>query len=110
MNALITLNFLNSRAYSSLFIYRNGSIICYLFVYVDDLVIIGNDSTFVHTIIQQLSSNFLMKDMGTLHYFLGVEVISTRACLFLSQHQYICNLLSKTNMVSTKDGSTPLSS
>ena len=45
--------------------------------------------------------------MGTLNYFLGVEVISTRVGLFLSQHKYIRDLLSKINMVGAKDVSTP---
>lgn len=47
--------------------------------------------------------------MGLLHFFLGVEVVSTRAKLFLSQHKYIRELLSNTNMCGAKDVSTPLS-
>lgn len=108
-NALLTLGFIISRADSSLFIYSNANIVCYLLVYVDDLVITGNDLTFVGSIVRQLSSKFLLKDMGTLHYFLGVEVLPTCAGIFLSQHQYIRNLLSKTNMTGAKDVSTPLS-
>ena len=108
-DALIHLGFHNSKADSSLFIYRSGSLICYLLVYVDDLVLTGNDSSFVQSIIQQLGAKFSLKDMGNLHYFLGVEVIPTRAGLFLSQHKYVRDLLSKTNMVGAKDVSTPLS-
>lgn len=47
--------------------------------------------------------------MGHLSFFLGVEVIPTHAGLFLSQHQYIRDLLSTTNMLGAKDVSTPLS-
>lgn len=72
-------------------------------------MITGNDSPFVCSIVQQLSSMFFLKDMGQLHYFLGVEVFPTSQGLFLSQHQYIRNLLSKTNMSGAKDVSTPLS-
>ncbi|RVW68219.1 Retrovirus-related Pol polyprotein from transposon RE2 [Vitis vinifera] len=103
------LGFKNSKADSSLFIYTHGPIICYFLVYVDDLVITGNDIQFVDHIIQKLGENFSLKDMGNLSFFLGVEVIPTRAGLFLSQHQYICDLLFTTNMLGAKDVSTPLS-
>jgi histone deacetylase 1/2 len=55
-----------------------------MLVYVDDFVLTGNDSSFVKSLIQQLSDQFSLKDMGPLNYFLGVEVVSTYAGLFLS--------------------------
>ena len=72
-------------------------------------MITGNCSSFVQTIISQLGAKFLLKDMGTLHYFLGMEVLPTRAGLLLSQHKYIHDLLSTTNMMGAKDVATPLS-
>jgi hypothetical protein len=39
--------------------------------------------------IAALSSRFSVKDIGSLHYFLGVEVLPTSASLILSQHKYI---------------------
>jgi hypothetical protein len=108
-HALIQLGFHTSKSDSSLFIYHHGSVMCYMLVYVDDLVLTGNDSSFVQSLIQQLGDQFSLKDMGSLNYFLGVEVVSTCAGLFLSQHQYIRDFLSKTNMVGAKDVSTPLS-
>ena len=52
---------------------------------------------------------FSLKDMGSLHFFLGVEVIPTRADLFLTQHKYVRELLANTNMSGAKDISTSLS-
>lgn len=75
--AIIGLGFHNSKADSSFFIYTQNSIICYLLVYVDDLVIIGNDMHFVVDIIQKLGTRFSIKDMGQ-HFFLGMEVIPTK--------------------------------
>jgi hypothetical protein len=72
------------------------------------LVITGNNPTFINTVIQHLSNRFHLKDLGNLHFFLGVEVIQTHTGLFLTQHKYICDLLSHTNMVGAKDVSTPL--
>ena len=77
-------------------------------VYVDDLVIIGNNNNFVASIIKQLGDHFSLKDMGLLHFFLGVEVAHTQAGLFLSK-KYIQELLSNTNISGAKDVSTPLS-
>ena len=66
-----------------------------------------NDSSFVQSIVKQLGTKNLSKDMGTLHYFMGMEVLLTFAGLFLSQHKYVLDLLSTTNMVGVKDVATP---
>jgi len=47
--------------------------------------------------------------MGSLHYFLGVEVLPTSTGLILSQHKYIYDLLVRTNMAGAKEATTPLS-
>jgi hypothetical protein len=107
--AILQMGFHTSKADSSLFIYNNESNLCYLLVYVDDLVITGNNPTLVTTFIQQLGDMFSLKDMGPLHFFLGVEVIPTKAGLFLTQHKYIRELLANSNMSGAKDISTPLS-
>ena len=75
--AITQLYFLQSKADPSLtnVIYSTDSHKCYLLVYVDDLVITGNNSTFINNVIQHLSNRFHLKDMGDLHFFLGVEVI-----------------------------------
>ena len=108
-NAILQLGFHSSKADSSLFIYSQGSNLCYFLVYVDNLVITGNNSILVANIIKQLGDMFSLKDMGSLHFFLGIEVIPTRAGLFLSQHKYVCDLLANTSMSGAKDVSTPLS-
>jgi hypothetical protein len=76
---------------------------------VDDLVITGNNSNFVNSIVKQLGCKFSLKDMGSLHYFLGMEIIPTPGGLFLSQHKYIRDLLSNTNMLGAKEVCSPLS-
>jgi hypothetical protein len=62
--AILEFGFMNSRANSSLFIYKTTFVTCYFLVYVDDLVITGNDPIFVSSIIDQLSNRFSVKDMG----------------------------------------------
>lgn len=56
---------------TSIFEYRKDNIVIYLLVYVDHN---GNDPNFLTHFVSQMSSKLSLKDMGQLHYFLGVEV------------------------------------
>ncbi|KAJ0545685.1 putative RNA-directed DNA polymerase [Helianthus annuus] len=107
---LLQLGFTKSLADPSLFIYNRGGIVSYFLVYVDDIVLTGNKNSFVQHVIQALSSKFSIKDLGMLHHFLGIEVISTVNGLFLSQHAHVQNLLTKFKMDGAKPVATPLSS
>ena len=105
---LVSLGFITSRADTSLFILRNPTVTVYFLVYVDDLIITGNDPTLVSQIIAKLDSTFSTKDLGTLSFFCGVEVLPTATGLLLSHRKYVVDLLSKHNMLSSKPVSTPL--
>uniref|UniRef100_A0A2N9G5X4 Integrase catalytic domain-containing protein n=1 Tax=Fagus sylvatica TaxID=28930 RepID=A0A2N9G5X4_FAGSY len=54
---------------------RSKTIIAYLLLYVDDIVLTSNTPTFLDTLIHHLSSIFELKDLGPLHYFLGIQCI-----------------------------------
>jgi hypothetical protein len=69
----------------SLFIYSKNDIILFLLVYVDNVLLIGNDSQVMSDIIRQLGVQVSLKDLGDLHYFIRVEVQQTREGIFLSQ-------------------------
>jgi hypothetical protein len=62
---------------TSLFIFSIGTDICYLLVYVDDILLTDSNSLLLQCLIQLLSSKFKFRDLGTVHYFLGTEVQST---------------------------------
>jgi len=53
---------------------RKGDIHLSVLVYVDDLIVVGNDSSAIQQFKVYLSTCFHMKDFGVLKYFLGVEV------------------------------------
>lgn len=79
-------------------------------VYVDDIIIIRNQRSFLATTIKNLGDRFSIKDLGSLHYFLGVKVVPTQTRIFfLSRYQYVRDLLASTNMSGAKDVFTPLS-
>ena len=95
---LLTFGFLNSTTNTFLFIPCRTAVTIYLLVYVDDITIIGNNSSAVHHFITLLSARFSLKDLGPLTYFLSVEVLSHQLGLILSQQRYIANLLTRDTM------------
>ena len=56
----------------------------------------------------KLSSEFAMKDLCPLSYFLGIAVTRTFAGLFLSQHKYAAEILEKVGMSQRKTAPTPV--
>lgn len=80
-----------SQSYSdySLFTFHAGTIQLNVLVYVDDLIISGNDSAALSSFQTYLSTCFRMKDLGVLKYFLGIEVARSANGLFLCQRKYI---------------------
>lgn len=92
----------------SLFIYnRNGNIIM-LSLYVDDMAITGNNSTVLTELLTALNEQFKMKDLGELHYFLGVQAKFHDHGFFLSQEQYAFDLLKVAGMEDCSPAQTPL--
>ncbi|XP_008238972.1 PREDICTED: uncharacterized protein LOC103337585 [Prunus mume] len=70
----------------------------------------GNDPTHISTLIQDLSRLFSMKDLGPVHYFLGIEVLRTPNGLSLTQSKYIKDLLTRTKMQDAKHISSSVAS
>lgn len=81
-----------------------------ILVYVDDIILTGSDSVFISHLIKHLSTRFVMKDVGNLHYFLGIEVTHTQDGLFLSQAKYASEILANADMTDCKASASPISS
>ena len=99
-----------SRCDTSLFIRTSSSDTLYLLVYVDDIIITSSSDSLIQQFIASLSHRLSLKDLGPLHFFLGVEASRTSSGLHLSQQKYIRDLLVKTKMDEAKPISTPMSS
>lgn len=56
----------------------------YILVHVDDVIVIGSPSSEVEIVIDQLKKVVVVKDLGELSYFLGIEVKKTTARIHLS--------------------------
>ncbi|KAL2928646.1 Retrovirus-related Pol polyprotein from transposon RE2 [Bienertia sinuspersici] len=92
----------------SLFTYRNGSVQLNVLVYVDDLIISGNDSSALTTFKQYLCTCFHMKDLGRLKYFLGIEVARSAEGILLCQRKYALDIITETGLLGAKPASFPI--
>ena len=78
-----------------------------LVFYVDDLFLTGEE-LLIAECKRELASEFEMKDLGLLHYFLGLEVQQKTNEIFLSQGKYVRDILSKFGMTGCKPMVTPM--
>jgi hypothetical protein len=102
------LGFSEAKSDTSLFIYRHGNDTVYLLLYVDDIVLTASSPQLLQRVITALKQEFSMKDLGPLHYFLGVAVQRHKDTLFLSQRQDILDILGRHGMSNCKPCSTPV--
>lgn len=104
---LKSLDYQQSKSDYSLFTLTSSKSITVILVYVDDLLISGNCLESINSLKHMLSSVFHMKDLGNLHYFLGLEVHRSDAGFFVSQQKYTLDLLEEYNMLQAKPLSLP---
>lgn len=107
---LLQQGFCCSKSDNSLFIYRHNTSIIYLLLYVDDIIITGNSTSTITKFISIISNHFAMKDLGDLHYFLGIESLQSHKGLFLSHTKYITDLLHRFHLHTVKPIRTQLAS
>jgi len=84
---------------ATLFVKKVGKIILYLVVYVDDLLIIGKNESYIASIKKELKKCFEMTNLGCVHYYLGIEVTQHPKSILLSQNKYIGDLLNRFGMI-----------
>jgi hypothetical protein len=97
------IGFVQTRSDSSLFLLHDSTgVVAYLLWYVDDMVLAAKTPALLHASIKKLQSAFAVKDMGALAYFLGVDVRRTTEGFFLSQEQYVDDLLEHAGMKNCK--------
>ncbi|GKA73171.1 retrovirus-related pol polyprotein from transposon RE1 [Tanacetum coccineum] len=72
---LTTLRFYQSYTDTSLFTLTKGTSFTTLLIYVDDILLTGNDKAMIQSIKHQLDTKFSIKDLRSLHYYLGIEIL-----------------------------------
>ncbi|KAG7528122.1 GAG-pre-integrase domain [Arabidopsis thaliana x Arabidopsis arenosa] len=105
---LLGRGFKRSEADHTLFTLPSQEGIVVILVYVDDIIISGNDKVGIQDTKDFLKSVFDIKDLGELKYFLGIEVCRSKEGLFLSQRKYTLDLLDEVGKLGAKPAKTPL--
>jgi hypothetical protein len=87
-----------------------GKSVAFLVLYVDDILLIGNDVAMLTNVKEYLNSKFSMKDMGEAAYILGVKIYRDRSkkLVALGQSNYIEKIVKKFRLENAKKGSVPI--
>ena len=79
-----------------------------LIVYVDDIIITGNNEEEAIKLEMQLTAHFEIKNLGALKYFLGIEIAQSEKGYLMTQQKYILDLLNETKLLQGKINNTPI--
>jgi hypothetical protein len=104
---LQSLGFVPSKADISLFIYVKAAVTIYVLVYMDGIIVTSSSPAAIDALLADLQSEFALKDLGDLHYFLGIEVKSTADGILLTQEKYASDILRRVGVskkLSVHDG------
>ena len=93
---------------SALFLRRTDKGTILLLLYVDDIIITGDDLSGIQELKVFLSRQFEMKDLGHLRYFLGLEITHSTDGLYITQVKYASELLSQAGLTDSKTVDTPV--
>ncbi|RVW98396.1 Retrovirus-related Pol polyprotein from transposon RE1 [Vitis vinifera] len=109
--AVLKLGYKQGQADHTLFVKKShAGKLAILIVYVDDIILSGNDMGELQNLKKYLSEEFEVKDLGNLKYFLDMEVARSRKGIVVSQRKYILDLLKETGMLGCKPIDTPMDS
>jgi len=92
----------------SLYLKFINSHIIALLIYVDDVILVGDDIAKINSITNLLDHAFKIKNMGNLTYFLGFEVARSSKGIQLCQQKYITDILNEAGMLGSAPISTPM--
>ena len=92
----------------SFFVLQRPGVCIVVLVYVDDLIISGDNHEAITKFKAYLHNCFHMKELGILKYFLGVEVARSSAGIFLCQRKYALDIVVEAGLLGAKPSNVPL--
>lgn len=95
---LILIGFCPSKTDVSFFVYTVAGSMVFLLVYVDDIILMGSDDALVVSLLVKSTFAFKIRDPSPPSFFLGIETMSVRDVMALSQRQYMEDLLKRVGM------------
>lgn len=100
--------FLQSHSDNSLFTFNSTSKFVDVLVYVDDILVTGNDQHLLTSVKAFLGQQFKVKDLGPLQYFLGIEAARSSKGIYLHQHKYTLDILQDTGLINVRPSKIPM--
>ena len=91
-----SVGYIQSKANYSLFTKSQGRKFTTILIYVDDILLIGNDLHEIKLLKSHMLKHFIIKDLGELKYFLGIEFSRSKRGIFMSQRKYALDILQDT--------------
>lgn len=106
--AIRSAGYVQSKADYSLFTRKQGKSFIVLLIYVDDILITGNDPESIADVKKFLHNNFRRKDLGDLKYFLGIEISVSRNGIYISQRKYALDIIKDVGLLGAAPIDTPM--
>ncbi|GAB2299331.1 hypothetical protein Dimus_038555 [Dionaea muscipula] len=107
-SAIQEIDFQQSCADYSLFTQVRDDSITVVLIYVDDMIITGNNEEAIHDLKNFLSGCFKIKDLGPLKYFLGIEVARSKIGITICQRKYTLDILEEAGLLGAKPATIPM--
>jgi hypothetical protein len=107
---ILGLGFVRSKVDHCVYSKQVGNHFIYVVLYVDDILLVGNNMDFIKEVKSQLSSKIDMKDLVAANFILGMEIKRDRANmkLWLNQIKYVETILQRFNMHGSKLVKVPI--
>jgi hypothetical protein len=109
-STLLEHGFFQSKSNYSLFARLQGTTYIALLVYVDDIILASNDANAIFEFTLFLNSKFRLKDLGSIKFFLGLEVARNKQGISLSQRKYTLDILQDSGLLAVKPVPFPIDS
>ncbi|KAJ9554960.1 hypothetical protein OSB04_009574 [Centaurea solstitialis] len=106
--AIRSAGFIQSKADYSLFTKKQGKSFTALLIYVDDILITGNDSKSINDVKEYLHNHFRLKDLGALKFFLGIEISTSKRGIGMSQTKYALEIIKDVGLLGAAPAKTPM--
>ncbi|XP_020684388.2 uncharacterized protein LOC110100997, partial [Dendrobium catenatum] len=105
---LLQFGFRFSRSDPSLLLYTNKNVHLYFLIYVDDILLTGNDDTTLKHLLEHLQATFKIKQIAAVSLYLGIQVTQSPNRILLQQTHYANQILDKTGFSNCKPVATPM--
>lgn len=105
-DSLLSFDYKHSQSNFSFFTKQIGSHFTSLLIYVDDIVFFGNDNIETQRVKTFLDQRFKIENLGSLNYFLGLEIERSDQGFFLKQWKYTLDLLEYNRYLAAKPATT----